>query len=481
VTGFDATFDYDLPQVVAKAIFPHPEISTSKLAAVFFTVPGMLHTPATSNQSNQTKAMHSAEEHTSSYYAATANSDSNFPRLKGDLRTDVCVIGAGFTGIATALTLAERGYNVCVLEANRVGWGASGRNGGQLIGGISGEQKLVEANPGQADLIWDMRWRGHEIIRERVDKYAIDCDLKQGYVDVAIRLRHVKDLEAAERTLTRRKFPFEHYLLSKTDTRDVLGTDAYIGALKNMGNGHLHPLNLCLGEAQAAVAQGALIFEQSAVLRIDHGEAVRVSTAEGSVTADYVVMAGNAYQVLDKSLRGRFFPVRSYIIATEPLSEEQLDTVNPHDFAVCDPNFVLQYFRLSADKRLLFGGRCNYFGDDQEVIAANLRPRMLKIYPQLQDIGIDYAWGGTIAVPMNRVPQLGRLASNVFYSHAYSGHGVNVTHVAGEIMADIIAGTAERFDVFSGLSSSRIPGVNQFGNAMVSLGIAYYGLKDKLL
>lgn len=424
--------------------------------------------------------MHFAEEHTSSYYAATANSHSDFPRLKGDLRADVCVIGAGFTGIATALTLAERSYNVCVLEANRIGWGASGRNGGQMIGGISGEHKLIDANPAHADLVWDMHWRGHDIIRDRVEKYGIDCDLKHGYVDVAIKPRHVRDLEEAERKLEQRKFPFEHKLLSREETCDALGTDAYIGALQNMGNGHLHPLNLCTGEAQAAADQGVQIFEQTAALRIDHGDAVRVSTAEGSVTADYVVMAGNAYQVLNKSVRGRFFPVRSYIIATEPLSDEQLDVINPHDFAICDPNFVLQYFRLSADKRLLFGGRCNYFGDDQKVIASNLKPRMLKIYPQLKDVGIEYAWGGTIAVPMNRVPQLGRIAPNVFFSNAYSGHGVNVTHLAGEIMADIIGGTAERFDVFAGLRSARIPGVNQFGNAMVSLGMIYYGLKDKL-
>ncbi len=425
--------------------------------------------------------MHFAQEHTSSYYAASVNSVTDFPRLKGDLRTDVCVIGAGFTGVSTALALAERSYNVCVLEANRIGWGASGRNGGQMIGGISGEQKLVDSNPGKADLIWDMHWRGHEIIRERVERYNIDCDLKNGYVDVAIKPRHVKDLEAAERELTQRKFPFEHKLLSKAETHDVLGTDAYIGALQNMGNGHLHPLNLCIGEAQAAAAQGVQFFEQSAALRIDHGDAVRVSTAEGSVTADYAVLAGNAYQVINKSIRGRFFPVRSYIIATEPLSDEQLDFINPHDLAVCDPNFILQYFRLSADKRLLFGGRCNYFGEDQKVITSNLKPRMLKIYPQLRDIDIDYAWGGTIAVPMNRVPQLGRIAPNVFYSNAYSGHGVNVTHLAGEIMADAVAGTAERFDVFAGLRSARIPGVNHLGNAMVSLGMTYYGLKDRLL
>ena len=421
-----------------------------------------------------------AQEHTGSYYAASANGAADFPRLKGDIRTDVCVIGAGFTGVATALTLAERSYSVCVLEANRIGWGASGRNGGQMIGGISGEKKLVKANPALEDLLWDMRWRGHEIIRDRVARYDIDCDLKAGYVDVAIKPRHVADLEAQERLFSRRNFPFEYKLLSASEARDSLGTDAYMGALQNMGNGHLHPLNLCAGEAQAAASLGVQFFEQSAAMRLDHGDAVRVSTAEGSVTADFVVIAGNAYQSLVKSLYTRFFPVRSYIIATEPLTEEQLDTVNPHDLAVCDPNFVLQYFRLSADKRLLFGGRMSYMGEDPKIITAKLQPRMEKIFPQLRGIGIDYAWGGTIAVPVNRVPQLGRAAPNVFYSNAYSGHGVNVTHLAGEIMADVIGGTAETFDIFSAFPSTRIPGVKHFGNSMVSVGVAYYALKDRL-
>jgi len=424
--------------------------------------------------------MHFAEEHTSSYYAATANVATEYPRLKADLRVDVCVIGGGFTGISTALTLAERGYNVCLLEANRIGWGASGRNGGQIIGGISGEQRLLEQDPGLADLIWDMRWRGNEIIRARVERYAIDCDLKPGYFDVAIKPRHVRDLEEAEKRLARRNYPFEHHLLSPEETRDAIGTDAYIGALQIMGIGHLHPLNLCTGEAQAAKSLGADLFEQSAAMRIEHGDTVRVFTAEGSVRADFVVLAGNAYQELDKTLRSRFFRVRSYIIATEPLNPEQLDTINPHDYAICDLNVMLEYFRLSADKRLLFGGRCNYLGEDPTVIAAQLKPRLLKIYPQLKDIGIDYAWGGTIAVPVNRVPQLGRIAANVFFSNAYSGHGVNVAHLAGEVMADTIGGTLERFDVFSALPSMRIPFVNQIGNAMVSLGMIYYRIKDKL-
>ena len=423
--------------------------------------------------------MYFAEEHTGSYYAASAHKTS-FPRLKDNLRADVCVIGGGFSGVATALTLAERDYSVCLLEANRIGWGASGRNGGQLIGGVGGRSRLIESDPTLADIVWEMDWRGHEIIRERVERYDIQCDLKQGYVDVAIKPRHLRDLEQAEDELSERSFPFEHRLLSEDETAEMLGTDAYIGALLNMANGHLHPLNLCIGEAQAAASYGAQIYEQSAALRIDHGNAVRVSTAEGSVTADSAVICGNAYQFLNKSLRARFLPVRSYIIATEPLGDDLLDIVNPHDLAVCDPNFILQYFRLSADKRFLFGGRINYFGEDPKFIAAHHKPRMTRLYPMLGDLNIDYAWGGTIAVTINRVPQLGRIAPNVFYAHAYSGHGVNVTHLAGEIMADVVSGTMERFDVFQKFRATRIPGAVRFGDAMASLGVFYYGLKDKL-
>jgi glycine/D-amino acid oxidase-like deaminating enzyme len=421
-----------------------------------------------------------AQEHPSSYYAATVNELTDYPRLQEHIRSDVCVIGGGFTGISAALALAERGYKACVLEANRIGWGASGRNGGQIIGGIAGEEKIVKSNPDLADLVWEMRWRGHDIIRERVKRYGIDCDLKHGYLDVAIKPRHLREFEQEEQRLTRRGFPYEHGMLSKQETRDALGTDAYIGALKIMGNGHLHPLNLCIGEAKAAASQGALLYEQSPALRIDHGDKACVSTAEGSVTADFVLVAGNAYQRLEKKIRSRFLPVRSFIAATEPLSAKQLDAVMPHDLAVCDPNFLLKYFRLSADKRLLFGNRFNYSGDDPNVIATHHKPLMVEIFPQLEDSRIEYAWGGTIAVPVNRVPQLGRLAPNVFYSNAYSGHGVNVTHLAGEIIADAIGGTMERFDVFAGLPSMRIPGVNQFGNAMVSLAVLYYTVKDKL-
>jgi len=421
------------------------------------------------------------QPHTSSYYAATANDTIGFAPLVGSVKADVCVIGAGFTGISTALHLAELGYNVHVVEANKVGWGASGRNGGQMIGGIAGEKAMLKYHgPEIARLIWEMRWAGHEIIRNRVQQYGIDCDLKAGYLDVAIKERHVRDQREEYEYLQQNNFPHEVQILSRQETRDLISTDAYIGALKIMGNGHLHPLNLCVGEARAAVRQGATIYEQSPVRDIEKSGATRVITENGSVSADFVVLAGNAYQFLDRRLRSHLFPVNSFIIATEPLSEELIAEINPEDLAVCDPNFVLEYFRLSADKRLLFGGRINYFGDDPEVIKRNLKPRMCRIYPQLIDTRIDYAWGGTIGVTLSRVPQMGRIAPNIFYSQGYSGHGVNVTHLAGQVLADAITGTLERFDIFAKIKPIVVPGSGVFSKQMVALGMVYYRLRDLL-
>ncbi len=423
----------------------------------------------------------SGQPHTGSYYAASVNDTTDYPALVGDQVADVCVIGAGFTGISTALYLAERGYNVHVVEANRVGWGASGRNGGQLIGGISGERRIARHHGADVDALFsELRWAGHAIIRNRVEQYGIQCDLKFGYLDVAIKERHLRDFEGELRRLQEQDFPHEVRLLDRRETHEYIGTDAYIGALLNMGNGHLHPLNLCIGEARAAESLGATIHERSPVLRIEKSARPRVVTGRGSVAADAVVIAGNAYHKLERQLRNAMFPVNSFIIATEPLADDVVRRINPHDVAVCDPNFVLEYFRLSADKRLLFGGRMNYFGADPEVIRRKRRPRMLRLYPELADARIDFAWGGTIGVPINRVPQFARVAPNVFYCQGYSGHGVNVTHLAGEILADAVAGTLERFDLFATVPGIRIPGAHRLHKPLVSLGMLYYQLKDRL-
>ena len=421
------------------------------------------------------------QSHTGSYYAASVNDHTDFAPLRGEQRADVCVIGAGFTGISTALHLAERGYNVHVVEANKVGWGASGRNGGQLIDGVSGE-KTIARNLGKdvEEVFSEMRWAGHEIIRQRVEKYSIDCDLKFGYIQVADKPRHLRSFEEEFARLQDAGFPHEVRILSADETSDMIGTRAYLGAFLNMGNGHVHPLNLCIGEARAAESLGATIYEQSPVLNIEHGSKPKVVTESGSVIADTVILAGNAYHLLEKKLRGILFPVNSYIIATEPLSEETVASINPQDLAVCDQNFAVQYFRLSADKRLLYGGRSNYFGHDQAVIKKSHIPMMLRVYPQLADVNIDYAWGGTLGVTVNRVPQLGRTAPNVYYCQGYSGHGVSTTHLAGQIMADAVAGTMERFDMFANVKPLIIPGAHTFHRPMVSLGMMYYRIRDWL-
>ncbi|MDH3991264.1 MAG: FAD-binding oxidoreductase [Gammaproteobacteria bacterium] len=426
--------------------------------------------------------MTSAEQHCPSYYAATCNDDAVYPPLRGDHRADVCVIGAGFTGIATALTLAERGYKVIVLEQNRVSWGASGRNGGQMIGGMCGEATLRKTwGDTHADLLFDLGYRGHDIIAERVKKYAIDCDLKYGYMDVALKPRQLDDQQAWYESLCARGMEDQLRLVPSRELPQLLGTDKYLGGLINNRNGHLHPLNLCLGEARAAAGLGVAIHEGSKVTGITYGALPVVTAEQGRVTADFVVLAGNAYQHLEqKALSGQVFPAGSYILATEPLSEAEVKEINPLDLAVCDQNEVLDYFRLSADRRMLFGGRCNYSGREPRSIEGSMVPRMRKIYPQLASKRVDYAWGGKIGIVVNRVPLLGRIGGNVFYSMGYSGHGVNMTHACGEIMADAVAGTFERMDVFAGVPHRKIPFGQKFGGQMVALGMLYYRLRDML-
>lgn len=422
------------------------------------------------------------QEHTGSYYAATIKHPVHYPELEGEVDADIAIVGAGFTGVASALTLAERGYKVAVVEANRVGWGATGRNGGQLIAGISGEDKVREKYGDEvADLMWALRWRGNDIVHERVEKYAIDCDLKNGFIEVASKQRQMPWLEEEAETLTRRNHPYDFELLDRQATADAVGADAYVGSLVTYRNGHLHPLNLCVGEARAATELGAQFFEQSPVINIEHGERPAVVTQKGRVRADAVILAGNAYQRLEmKELGGYVFPAGSYVIATEPLSDEVRQDVSPLDLAVCEMNEILEYWRISADGRMLFGGRCNYSGRDPKSIQAMIAPRMNKLYPQLKGMRIDYEWGGKIGIPVNRIPVMGRIKGNVYHCIGYSGHGVNATHIMGEVLADAIGGTLETFDMWAGMDHIRVPGGQTFGNQMIALGMLYYRMKDLL-
>lgn len=422
------------------------------------------------------------QEHTHSYYAASVNEVTAYPRLTGHRRVDICVVGGGFTGVATALTLAERGYSVALLEANRIGWGASGRNGGQIINGISGLERIRKKHGAGVDnMIWDLRWRGNDIIRERVAKYSIDCDLKDGFLEVATKPKQVPYLEEYATDREERGDTHKYELWDREKTRALLGTDAFYGGFVCFRDGHLHPLNLCIGEARAAHQLGVEIFEQSPVIGIDHGDRPQVKTADGVIDADSVVLAGNAYGMLEpKHLSNLVFPAGSYIVGTEPLSDEIVAEINPRDVAVCDVNEVVDYYRLSADKRLLYGGACNYSGRDPASIKAYIQPRMLKVYPQLKDIRIDFEWGGKIGIVLNRIPAVGRINGNVYYCQGYSGHGVCATHVMGEVMADAVTGTMERYDLFAGMNHFRLPGSQWVGNQIIALGMLYYRMKDML-
>ena len=430
------------------------------------------------------KASVETKNHTPSYYAATANWQTDYPILEGNIQADVAVIGGGFTGVNTALELAEKGYKVALIEANRISWGATGRNGGQVIGGIGHDADQFEKLIGKEGVraIYDMGLEGTSIIKERVEKYNIDCDLKWGYLDVALKPRHMKMFEEWKQYEESMGNPAQYKLLDATGVKQYVNSDAYCGGLYNStNNGHVHPLNLCIGEAKAAENLGVKIFEQSRVNKIVHGEKPVIYTDKGSVTANFVVCCGNAYmQDLVPKLASRVLPSNSSVIATSPLSDELAKSLMPSDSAVCDPRTALDYFRLSADNRLLFGGLSNYTGLEPSNLEATMRKKMAVVFPQLANVDIDYGWSGQMGIGLNRMPQLGRLSNNVFYIQAYSGHGVAPTHLMGRITAEMISGTAERFDVFAKIKHWPFPGGKLLRRPGLAAGMLYYKLMDML-
>lgn len=418
------------------------------------------------------------ESYPLSYYFSTLNYHRRYQPLAQSLVADVCIIGGGFTGVASALELAERGYKVILLEAHKIGWGASGRNGGQMIRGIGHDLDAFRKTIGQAgiDAIEAMGIEANQIIVDRVKKYNIDCDLTMGYCDLATKPKHLEALAEDYQALKASNYPFEIRMLNKGEVRQqVVDSENFIGGFEDMGSGHLHPLNLCTGEAEAAADLGVQIFEESAVIDIIHGELVTVKTTSGQVQAKTLILAGNAYLGdLVPQISAKVLPAGSYIIATEPLNDELIKTLMPGNHAVCDLKIDLDYFRLSADKRLLFGGMCNYSGRDPKDIKAALYPKMLKVFPQLAGIKIDFQWGGMIGIGANRLPQLGRIKPNVFYAQAYSGHGVNVTHMAAKILAETISGESDRIKYFEQVKHINFPGGKYLRSTLLAIGMLYH-------
>ncbi|QPR89151.1 NAD(P)/FAD-dependent oxidoreductase [Aeromonas hydrophila] len=423
------------------------------------------------------------QEHVASYYAATRNDNQQWPELSGELNAEVCIIGGGFSGLNTAINLAEAGYKVVLLEANRIGWGASGRNGGQLIRGIGHDTSqfarwIGDEGVRELDL---MGLEAVELVRERIERFNIDCDLRWGYCDLATRQRHLAGFAEEATHLANLGYRHEVKLVAREDIHSVVGSDRYIGGMIDMGSGHLHPLNLALGEARAAASLGVALFEQSRVVHIDYGDRLQVTTAHGRVSADYLVIGCNAYlNDLNPELGGKVLPAGSYILATEVLEKRLRQRLLPQNMAVCDQNVALDYYRLSADGRLLFGGACNYSGRDPRDIKAFMLPKLLRVFPELADTAIEFQWGGMIGIGANRLPQIGRLPEqpNVFYAQAYSGHGLNATHMSGKLVAEAIKGESRGFDLFGSVPHMTFPGGPALRSPLLALGMLWYRFKD---
>ena len=421
--------------------------------------------------------------HPDSYYVATANATAKHPQLTGSVYADVCVIGGGFTGVSAALHLAERGYDVVLLEAARIGSGASGRNGGQVISGQRIETTALERAFGteRARLLWQLAQEAKATVRERIARHAIACDLKPGALVAACKPRDAERLErTAEHLAEAYDYPHARYV-SAPHIAEVLATRRYFGGLIDAGACHLHPLNYVLGLADAAAAAGVRAFEHSRVRRIQRTRPPIVGTDQGRVEARFVVLAMNGYLGgLVPELAAWIMPINNFMVATAPLGETAARALIRNDVAVSDTRFVPDYFRLSTDHRLLFGGGETYgprFPDD---IKGFVRNYMLRVFPQLAHVAIDYGWGGTLAITRTRLPHFARLAPEIFVAHGYSGQGIALATLAGKLIAEAVAGTAERFDVMADLQLRPFPGGTLLRRPALIAGMLYYGLRDRL-
>jgi gamma-glutamylputrescine oxidase len=420
-----------------------------------------------------------------SYYAASAQPAAERAALEGSLEADVCVVGGGIAGCSAALHLAERGLKVTLLEDNRIGWGASGRSGAQAIQGVAAGQAKLDRliGPAAARAVWDVSIEGLTLMRQLIRRFSIDCNWVDGYMLAAVKERHVRELRA-ELTELRDDY---HYgslrYMAREELHATLATERYLGALYDSNSGHLHPLNYTLGLAAAAETLGVQIFEGTRAVSFaaSADSKVRITTAAGEVRARHLVLCGNVYLgATAPALARKIMAVATYIVATEPLGEERARALISNNAAVSDMNWVLDYYRRSADHRLLFGGRVNYSGLKSFDAPSATRARMLNVFPQLKDVRIQYAWGGEVDITLNRAPHFGRLAPNVYFLQGFSGHGIALTGIAGKLVAEAIGGTAGRFDVFARIPHANFPGGMALRRPALVLAMLYYRLKDLL-
>ena len=423
-----------------------------------------------------------AGSHNASYYEASAHAAPPRPELTGTVDCDVCVVGAGIAGCSAALHLAERGYKVVLLDEHRVGWGASGRNGGQALPGVAAGRDKVRHLIGApaARTVWDVSVEGLRLMRHLIAKHHIECDWVDGHLLAALKPRHEHELRAEIDELRERYAYTSVRYVPGDELRSLISSTRYTGAMYDSNAGHLHPLNYTLGLAAAAERAGATIFESTRAQHVSSTPSV-VRTARGEVRARHILLSGNVYLGDTASvLASKIMGVSTYIVATEPIDSARARKLISNNAAVSDMNWVLDYFRLSADSRLLFGGRVNYSGLSSFDAPSATRKRMLRVFPQLADLQIEYSWGGDVDITLNRAPHFGRLAPNVYFLQGFSGHGLALAGIAGKLVAEAIAGTAERFDVFASIPHGNFPGGALMRRPALVLAMLYYRLKDLL-
>jgi gamma-glutamylputrescine oxidase len=418
-----------------------------------------------------------------SYYAATVQRGPGFPALEGSVDCDVAIVGGGLAGLSAALELAAKGFKTVLLEAKEVGWGASGRNGGQAIHGLACDQETIEAQLGLDDArrVWAMSLEAIDLIRQRIAAHHIDCDWRDGYLGLATSRRKAADLATwADRMTT--VYGAEFTRIAESDVGRWIASPRYKGGIHDPRSGHLHPLKYSLGMAAAAARAGAQLHEHSPVTVLEQqAGGVLLRTAQGQVRARQALLAGNVYlQGLAARLEERIMPVGTYIVCSEPIDAPLCDSLVPSRSAVCDTNFVLDYFRPTNDHRILYGGRVSYSTMTPRNLAEGMRQRMVGTFPQLAGTRIDHAWGGFVDITMNRAPDFGRLAPNLYYLQGFSGHGLALTGLAGKLVAEAMGGDASRFDVFARLKHHAFPGGRLLRTPALVLGMAWYRLRDLL-
>jgi gamma-glutamylputrescine oxidase len=422
-------------------------------------------------------------EYPRSWYADTAEAPGPYAAANGDLSCDICIVGAGFTGLSAALHLAERGYEVILLDAHRVGWGASGRNGGQVGTGQRLDQDDLEKTVGKthARALWDLAQEAVSVTRSLAAEHAPEAGFAPGIIHACHRARAVPHARSYAERMARDYGYDQIRPLDAGEMRHLVNSPAYHGGDIDMGGGHLHPLRYAFGLARAAAAKGVRIHEGSRVTGVRFGDPATVTTDTARITARHVLLACNGYLGhLNGRTAARVMPINNFIVATEPMTAEQQENLVRGNHAVADSKFVINYFRFSEDHRLLFGGAESYGYRFPKDIAALVRKPMLEIFPQLRDTRITHAWGGTLGITLNRMPHFERLAGNVLTASGYSGHGVALATLGGKLAAEAIAGQAERFDLMASVPTPAFPGGVALRAPLLVLAMLWFSLRDRL-